>query len=457
MSLETNNRIDRIFKAYDVRGRVPDDLDEEIAWRIGFGFANYLQARKVVIGYDVRPTSESLTGAFAAGMVAAGSEVSDIGLCGTEEVYFATFNRNMDGGVMVTASHNPHGWNGMKLVREEAKPLSGDEGLAEIKALAKQAQPPADISQPQLPQLSSRSRFVQHLLTYIDVSQLKPLKIVVNAGNGGAGLVIDALAEFLPFEFLRINHEPDGSFPNGIPNPLLPENRSVTANAVREHGADMGVAWDGDFDRCFLFDENANFVEGYYMIGLLSEQLLARHKGARIVYDPRCTWNTIEVAKNAGGVPVLSKTGHAFMKARLRKENAIYGGEMSAHHYFREFHYCDSGMIPWLLVAELLSTSGKPLSSFLAGYQQRFPVSGEINRRVQDPDRLLHDIEVRYSPEALNVDYTDGLSVEFEDWRFNLRKSNTEPVVRLNVEARQNLALLQQKTAELVSALDAAG
>ena len=457
MTTTIENRIDRIFKAYDVRGQVPEDLDEEIAWRIGFGFTRHLDAGKVVIGHDVRPTSELLTSAFSSGMIAAGAEVVDIGLCGTEEVYFSTFNSNMDGGVMVTASHNPHGWNGMKMVREEAKPLSGDEGLAEIMSLAKQAQPPAHFSQPRVTQLSPRASFVEHLLTYIDVSKLKPLKIVVNAGNGGAGVVIDALAKYLPFEFIRVNHEPDGSFPNGIPNPLLPENRSSTATAILDHKADVGVAWDGDFDRCFLFDEKAGFVEGYYMIALLAEQLLARHKGARIVYDPRCTWNTIEVVEQAGGIPVLSKTGHAFMKARLRKENAVYGGEMSAHHYFQDFNYCDSGMIPWLLVAELLSISGRPLSSFLAGYQQRFPVSGEINRRVQDPDRLLLEIENRYAPAAVQVDYTDGLSVEFEEWRFNIRKSNTEPVVRLNVETRQNLALLQQKTAELVSTLDAAG
>lgn len=454
--MNLQERLGACFKAYDIRGRVPDVLDEALAYRVGRAFAEYLGAHRIVVGADVRESSESLKRALALGLNDAGCEVVDIGLCGTEEVYFATFHLGLDGGVMVTASHNPIGWNGMKLVREEARPISGDAGLAEIRARAAEVEV-GDLSrEPQVQRIDNRPAFVEHLLGYIDPAHLKPLKIVANPGNGGAGLVVDALAKRLPFRFERVFFEPDGSFPNGVPNPLLPENRAATARAVRESGADFGIAWDGDFDRCFFFDENGEFIEGYYLVGLLGAQMLKKHPGAAVVYEPRLTWNTIEMVAQAGGKPVLSKTGHAFLKASLRAADAVYGGEMSAHHYFRDFHYCDSGMIPWLLIAERLSESGTSLSSLIRERIAAFPCSGEINRIVDDADATLQTIEQHYSPGARYVDHTDGVSIEFDDWRFNLRKSNTEPLLRLNVESRGNRQLVAQRTAELLRLIEEA-
>jgi phosphomannomutase len=341
-------------------------------------------------------------------------------------------------------------------VREGSRPISGDSGLHLVRELAQANQFPPPGKKGSVAPLDVKENYVAHLLTYIDGGALRPLKVVVNAGNGCAGPVIDRLQHHLPFEFIRVHHQPDGTFPNGIPNPLLPENRAATAEAVLAHGADVGIAWDGDFDRCFLFDEKGGFIEGYYIVGLLAEVLLARHPGARIIHDPRLSWNTIDMVVRAGGVPVMSKTGHAFIKERMRLEDAIYGGEMSAHHYFREFAYCDSGMIPWLLVLELMSKSGQPLSSLVHERMQLFPASGEINRRLDDPAAVLSRVENLYRSEALGIDKTDGLSMEFADWRFNLRSSNTEPVVRLNVEARGNAELMRQKTTELLGLLDEA-
>lgn len=443
------------FKAYDIRGKVPDDLSPALAYRIGKAYAQLLKPGKVVLGRDVRDSSEPLQNALALGLVEAGVEVFDLGLCGTEEVYFATFQYQMDGGIMVTASHNPLGYNGMKLVREQSKPISGDTGLADIEALAAadREQPPV-ANAPQTP-LDHRTDYVQHLLGYLDRDTLKPLKIVVNAGNGGAGLVIDALAEHLPFEFIRVHHDPDPAFPNGIPNPLLPENRAATAEAVRAHKADFGVAWDGDFDRCFLFDENARFIEGYYIVGLLAKALLAKEPQGKIIHDPRLTWNTIDEVNAAGGTPIMSKTGHAFIKERMRAENAVYGGEMSAHHYFRDFAYCDNGNIPWLMVAELVSKSGKPLSQLVDERIAAYPASGEINRTVDDADATIAAIEAEFAGGG-QIDRTDGLSVDFDDWRFNLRKSNTEPVIRLNVESRGDTALMESKTRAILALVDRA-
>jgi phosphomannomutase len=370
-------------------------------------------------------------------------------------VYFAAFQPGVDGGIMVTASHNPMEYNGLKLVRGGAVPISGDSGLRELEAMvaASSAQPSGS---PQTVSVSYRDAYVAHLLGYLDAGALKPLKIVVNAGNGGAGLVVDALAPHLPFEFVRVHHAPDGSFPNGIPNPLLPENRAATAQAVRAHQADFGVAWDGDFDRCFLFDEQGQFIEGYYIVGLLAEAMLRKEPGARIIHDPRLTWNTIDVVTKAGGIPVQSKTGHAFIKERMRAENAVYGGEMSAHHYFRDFAYCDNGNIPWLLVAALIATSGLPLSTLVGERMRCFPASGEINRTVQDIPATLARIEQRYAAEALSIEKVDGLSMAFPDWRFNLRGSNTEPVLRLNVAARGDQGMKRSKTAQLLKAIEAA-
>jgi len=442
------------FKAYDIRGRLPDELNEDIAYRIGRAYAAYLRPGRVVVGRDVRLGSAALCDALAAGLMDGGAEVFDIGLCGTEEIYFATFAEDMDGGIMVTASHNPMDYNGMKLVRQGARPISGDSGLQAIRELAQGNQFTPVAKSGTRVALETRPRYIEHLLGYIDRQQLRPLKVVVNAGNGCAGPVLDQLERHLPFEFIKVHHEPDGSFPNGIPNPLLPENRSATAEAVVAHGADLGIAWDGDFDRCFLFDEQGSFIEGYYVVGLLAAAFLQHHPGARIIHDPRLTWNTMDLVGELGGTPVMSKTGHAFIKERMRQEDAVYGGEMSAHHYFRDFAYCDSGMIPWLLVTELMSRSGQPLSRLVGARIARYPASGEINRRLSDPAATLTRIETHYRCCARGADYTDGLSMEFDRWRFNLRCSNTEPVVRLNVESRGDQMLMEQKTQEILAMME---
>jgi len=438
------------FKAYDIRGRVPEELDAALAERIGVGTASLLGPGPVVLGRDIRLSSPDLQAALEKGFTNAGRDVIDIGLCGTEEVYFQTFHRQAAGGVMVTASHNPMGYNGMKLVREQARPISGDTGLFDVRDFAA-SDAPLPSGSGQVRSDTDKTAYIQHLLGYVDVGQLKPLKIVVNAGNGGAGLVIDELAPHLPFEFIRIQHEPDGSFPNGIPNPLLPENRAATADAVRAHGADFGIAWDGDFDRCFFFDSHGEFIEGYYLVGLLAVALLKRSPGGKIIHDPRLTWNTVEMVEQAGGVPIMSKTGHAFIKERMRAEDAIYGGEMSAHHYFRDFAYCDSGMIPWLLIAELVSQTGTALGDLVGDRMQAFPCSGEINFRVDDAKATVARVLAHYTDQEPALDHTDGVSVEFATWRFNLRSSNTEPLLRLNVETRGDAGLLRVRTEELTA------
>ncbi len=442
------------FKAYDIRGRVPEDLDPDLARNIGRAFAVRTGARSVCVGRDVRDSSETLAAAVAEGLNAGGADVLDIGLCGTEQIYYTTFARELDGGLMITASHNPLGYNGLKLVREKSMPISGDTGLHEIGRMAAAGEFPAAGRTGETRAESTAAEYVDYLMGYVDTGRLKPLKVVVNAGNGCAGPIVDLLEPRLPFELIKVHHEPDGTFPNGIPNPLLPENRASTAEAVRAHGADVGLAWDGDFDRCFFFDETGGFVEGYYLVGLLARAALRREPGAAIVHDPRLTWNTIEVVEAAGGRPVMNKTGHAFIKERMRAEDAAYGGEMSAHHYFRDFAYCDSGMIPWLLVLQEMCVSGQPLSELVGDMQTAYPASGEINREIADPKAVLAAAETRYAPGAAAVHHVDGLSVDFADWRFNLRMSNTEPVVRLNVESRGDPALMREKTDELLALMD---
>jgi phosphomannomutase len=443
------------FKAYDIRGRVPDELNEPLAFNIGQAYSAQFAPKKVAIGHDIRLSSPALAKALAEGFLAAGVDVVDLGLCGTEEIYCAAFQLAVDGGVIVTASHNPADYNGMKLVRQGARPISGDTGLREIERLAAAGHRLTAATPGTLTHLDNKPAYLKHLLGYVDTKGLKPLKIVANAGNGCAGPVIDRLAAALPFDFIRLQWEPDGTFPHGVPNPLLPENREITAQGVREHGADFGLAWDGDFDRCFFFDEQGGFIEGYYLVGLLALAMLAKHPGAKIIHDPRLVWNTQEIVKQAGGIPVLSKTGHAFIKERMRSEDAVYGGEMSAHHYFRDFAYCDSGMIPWLLVAEILSKSGQPLSHLVRERQAAFPVSGEINNRVADPAAVIARVEEFYAGTEGEKDYTDGLSFTTGDFRFNIRSSNTEPVLRLNVETRGDSALLTAKTEELLSLIRA--
>ncbi|MGY8859136.1 MAG: phosphomannomutase, partial [Pseudomonadales bacterium] len=411
--------------------------------------------RQVVVGHDIRLTSEAIKAAVTEGLLEQGVDVYDIGLCGTEEIYFATSHAGMDGGIAITASHNPKDYNGMKFVREESRPISGDTGLFDIKKLAEQDQFTPAAERGQLYPLNTSEAYVQHLLSYVDTASLKPLKIVVDAGNGGAGRVVDLLEQHLPFEFIKLHHNADGNFPNGVPNPLLPENRVAATAAVRDHEADLGLGWDGDFDRCFFYDEDGNFIEGYYVVGLLAEAFLKQQGPARIVHDPRLTWNTVDIVQSLGGEAVQSKTGHAFIKERMRLENAVYGGEMSAHHYFRDFAYCDSGMIPWLLVAGLISSSGQPLSRLVAERMAAYPCSGEINRTIENPVAVLTKIEAVYRDQAESVEHVDGLSMSMGEWRFNVRMSNTEPLVRLNVESRGDQALMKEKTTELLALIDA--
>jgi phosphomannomutase len=440
------------FKAYDIRGRIPAELNDALAYDIGRAYAAFVKPKTVAVGRDIRLTSGALAKALKRGLMDGGCEVRDIGLCGTEGVYFATFAYELDGGIMVTASHNPPDYNGMKLVREDSRPISADTGLATMRALIESAGLPPPVAQPgSQSMLDTSAKYLAHLLSYVNRASLRKLKVVVNAGNGGAGLIVDQLEPYLPFEFVKLQHEPDGTFPNGIPNPMIEENQRVTAEAVRNSGADLAIAWDGDYDRCFFFDHEGRFIDGYYLVGLLAEAFLKREPGARIVHDPRVTWNTLDIVRRLGGKPVLCKSGHAFIKQKMREVDAVYGGEMSAHHYFRAFAYCDSGMIPWLLVLQVMCEQGKSLAELVGERMRLFPVSGEINRRLSDAKSVLLKAQQHYQSEALVVDFTDGLSMEFPQWRFNLRGSNTEPLVRLNVEARASEALVRDKTAEILS------
>lgn len=438
------------FKAYDVRGRLPDELNNDIAYRIGRAYGEYLKPKTVVVGYDIRLTSLELSRSLIDGLTDAGTDVTDIGECGTEEVYFATSHLEADGGICVTASHNPKDYNGMKFVREDSKPISGDTGLKDIQRLAEENSFSDSKMKGNLKAVDTRPAYIEHLLTYVKQDNLKPLKIVCNAGNGGAGAVIDSIESSLPFSWEKVHHNPDGNFPHGVPNPLLEENRTSSIEAIKASNADLGIAWDGDFDRCFFFDETGEFIEGYYIVGLLAEAFLNKEAGGKVVHDPRLTWNTMAIAEEFNGQAVQSKTGHAFIKERMRLEDAIYGGEMSAHHYFRDFSYCDSGMIPWLLVAELVCTTGKPLSQLVKERMAKYPCSGEINSRLNNPKTVIDGITGIYSEDAISVDYTDGISINFEQWRFNLRSSNTEPVVRLNVESKGDQGLMESKTKELL-------
>jgi len=410
------------FKAYDVRGQIPNELNTDIAYRIGNATAEFLDAKRLVVGRDIRQSSEELMQAVSRGIRDAGAEVLDIGLGGTENVYFATSHLSADGGIMITASHNPADYNGLKFVREESRPISGDTGLSDIQKIAERDERLKAEVQGNHTEVDVFDAYIEHMLSYVDLAKLKPLKLVVNAGNGGAGIAVDKLEPHLPFEFVKVNHEPDGTFPNGVPNPMLEENRVPTIEAIKTSGADFGIAWDGDFDRCFFFDETGRFIEGYYIVGLLAEALLEKSPSSSIIYDPR--------------------------------KDALYGGEMSAHHYFRDFFYCDSGMIPWLLVAQLVSTRGKKLSELVNDRMQLFPASGEINRRVADASLAIEEISNLYVADAKSIDRIDGISLEYDDWRFNLRASNTEPVIRLNVEARANEALMKEKVNDILSVLD---
>ena len=441
------------FKAYDLRGRIPSELNEDVAYRVARGYAVFLKPKKVCVGRDIRLSSAELADAVIRGLVESGVEVLDIGLCGTEGVYFATSALGVDGGIMVTASHNPPDYNGMKFVREGSRPISADTGLQDIRRYAESGEFATPAAAGTVTHIDTAPRYIAHLLSYVEQSKLRKLKIVCNAGNGGAGLVVDKLEPSLPFEFVKVHHQPDGTFPNGVPNPMLERNHAPVIDAIRRERADMGIAWDGDYDRCFFFDETGAFIDGYYIVGLLASVFIKRYPAAKIVHDPRLTWNTLDLVKSLGGTPVMCKSGHAFIKQVMREADAVYGGEMSAHHYFRDFAYCDSGMIPWLVLAQVLSETGKPLSSLVAERMRLFPASGEINRRVPDGAAAIAAVEAKYRPNALSADYTDGLSLEFDRWRLNLRSSNTEPLIRLNVESRADASLMQAKTKEILEFL----
>ncbi len=449
------------FKAYDIRGRLGVDLNTKISYRIGRAFAQFLNAESVVVGGDVRLSSEELKFALIEGLRDEGADVTDLGMVGTEEVYFATSYLNVSGGIEVTASHNPIDFNGMKLVREGSRPISSDTGLLEIKKLAERNEFGVENAKTRgsLKKLSLLKLYVDHLFSYIDFDTLRPIRILMNAGNGAAGPVVDEIqarfvASGLPIDILKINNTPDGNFPNGIPNPILQRNRQPTIDAVLKNRADIGIAWDGDFDRCFFVDEKGRFIEGYYIVGLLTEAFLCKKEGQKIVHDPRLVWNTLEIAKRCGGKAIQSKTGHAFIKERMRAEDAVYGGEMSAHHYFKDFFYCDSGMIPWLLVLELMSRRNRPLSELVDAMIAAFPSPGEINRTLENPELSIESVKEHYKNQCINIDFTDGLGMEFTHWRFNLRMSNTEPVVRLNIETRGDKSLLEVKTDEILEVLN---
>ncbi len=438
------------FKAYDIRGIVPQELNAELVYKIGRALAVNLNAKLIVIGRDVRKSSFELSQALASGLNDAGCDVIDIGLCGTEMIYFGTPFLNADGGVMITASHNPPQYNGLKFVKRGSVPLGYDSGLNEIEKMILQDNLGSIASQKgKTFQKNIMNDFIANLNKFYNPQKIKPYKVVLNAGNGCVGPALNELEKLLPIKMVKVFFDPDSNFPNGVPNPLLSENRESTINAIKEHGADLGVAWDGDYDRCFFFDEKGNFIEGYYIVGLLAKSILKTHPGEKIVYDPRLTWNTIDVVTKAGGISVISKSGHAFIKQKMREVNAIYGGEMSAHHYFRDNSYSDSGLIPFLLILQLLSEENAKLSELVEEMIKAYPCSGEINSTVENPKAKILAVKEKYSDGK--VDELDGVSVEYSDWRFNLRMSNTEPLLRLNVESRGNEKLMKEKTEELLN------
>jgi phosphomannomutase len=437
------------FKAYDIRGKVPSELNPDMAYKIGRSFAKHINAKKIVVGYDIRKSSLELSQALINGLTDAGADVLNIGLCGTEMIYFSTPHFNADGGIMITASHNPPEYTGMKFVKKDSVPVGYDSGLNKVEEMIIKN----DLGQisPQkgsVKKVDVMGDFINNLNQFYDPKKIKPFKVVVNAGNGCAGLALNAIESRLPVKMIKVFNEPDSDFPNGVPNPLLTENRKPTLDAVLNNNADLGVAWDGDYDRCFFFDERGNFIEGYYIVGLLAKSILKNFPGEKIVHDPRLVWNTLDVVKRSNGIAVQSVSGHAFIKQKMREVNSIYGGEMSAHHYFRDNAYSDSGMIPFLLVMQLMSEENKKLSELVEEMIANYPCSGEINSTIPNPAAKIEEIEKIYTHGI--VDNTDGLSVEYDNWRFNLRMSNTEPIIRLNVESKGDVLLMEEKTKELL-------
>jgi len=444
------------FKAYDVRGKVPSELNPEVAYAIGRAYAKHTGAKSVCVGYDIRLTGPGLADSLSRGLNEEGCDVIDLGMIGTEMVYFATAFYGYDGGIMITASHNPPEYNGMKMVRQESRPISGDTGLFDIEAMTHQVlqgEIPAGAGGGSVSKKDCYEDFIQHLLKICPASELKDFKVLASPGNGAAGIAMEALMPHLPLQVTKMMFEPDGHFPNGVPNPILEESRAPVEAELAKGGYDLGIAWDGDYDRCFLLDEKGNFIEGYYIVGLLAQAILVDNPGATIIYDPRLMWNTLEIVAESGGKAVMCKSGHAFIKEKMRAENAVYGGEMSAHHYFRNHWYCDSGMIPMLLVLKLMAKTGKTLGELVGAMIEKFPCSGEVNSTVDDVVIVLARAEAAY-PGGI-VDKTDGVSIEFPEWRFNLRGSNTEPVIRLNVETRGDVELMRSKTEELLALIRA--
>lgn len=444
------------FKAYDIRGKVPAELNEELAYNFARALTKHLSClpdgkagKTAVIGHDVRNSSEPLSEALSKGFIDCGVNVIDIGLCGTEMIYFATSFLGTEAGVMITASHNPPEYNGMKVVKKDSVPAGYDSGLKEVEQiiLQKNFLPLAE-NKGTLTKKDITTEFIANLDKFFEVKKLNPMKVVVNAGNGCVGPILNILEPKLPIEMVKLFIDPDPLFPNGVPNPMLEANRNPTIEAIKLNKADLGVAWDGDYDRCFFFDESGNFIEGYYIVGLLAKSILKKFPGEKIIHDPRLVWNTIEVVREAKGIAVQSKSGHAFIKQKMREVNAIYGGEMSAHHYFRENAYSDSGIIPFLLVMQLMSEEGKTLSQLVGKMMKNYPCSGEINSTIADPAAKIKEIEGKYTGGKRET--VDGISIEYDKWRFNLRMSNTEPIIRLNVETRGDEKLLKEKTEELL-------
>jgi phosphomannomutase len=442
----------KIFKAYDVRGIYPAELDEDGAYAIGRAYVDEFEPHAIAVGRDMRVSSPSMAKAVSRGAADAGADVVDVGLVGTEMVYFAVGELQLEGGIMVTASHNPKEYTGMKIVRRGALPVGGDSGLLDIRA---RAMTPGDTAEGQTPgQVREEDiwqRWVDRVLSFIDLEAVKPLRVVIDAANGMAGAMLPPVLERLPIEVVRCFFEPDGTFPNHEPNPLLPENREFIIGKVTEEGADLGVAFDGDADRCFFVDDTGEFVPGDFVTALLAESIVAREPGGKILYDVRASWAVPETIERAGGVPLVNRVGHAFFKHRMREEGAVFGGEVSGHYYFRDFSQADSGVIPFLLMLELVSKRGQKLSEILRPYGEQYFITGELNTPVDDVALKLQELKERFGPEG-TVSHLDGLSVDAKDWHMNVRPSNTEPLLRLNLEALSP-ELMEQKRDQVLEVI----
>jgi phosphomannomutase len=440
----------KVFKAYDVRGIYPDDLDEAGAYAIGRAYVEQFEPRRIAVGRDMRLSSPQMAAEAIRGAADAGADVLDLGLVGTEMVYFAVGELGLDGGIEVTASHNPKEYTGMKIVRRGALPVGGESGLLDVRDRALTIGDRQGAAAGTVAPYDIWLAYVDRVLSFIDVSSVRPLKVVIDAANGMAGAMLPRVLERLPIEVVRCYFEPDGSFPNHEPNPLLPENREFIVGKTLEEGADLGVAFDGDADRCFFVDDTGEFVPGDFATALLAESLLAKEPGAKIIYDVRASWAVPETIVRAGGIPLENRVGHAYIKHRMRKDDAAFGGEVSGHYYFRDFSQADSGVIPFLLMLELVSKAGRKLSEILQPYRSEYFITGEINTPVADVALKLQELKERYASEG-TVSHLDGVSVVADDWHFNVRPSNTEPLLRLNLEARGSEQKMEAKRDEVLS------